>query len=92
MFVAGDQLLKGAALNAVQIAELLPQRVMASVERIVPTFWLSRCEETVGTAQMRLAHPTISAAARVMAACVIDGIDVFICSGIIPCTIKHGEE
>ena len=25
----GDQLLKGAALNAVQIAELLPQRVMA---------------------------------------------------------------
>lgn len=29
MFVAGDQLLKGAALNAVQIAELLPQRVMA---------------------------------------------------------------
>ena len=29
MFVAADQLLKGAALNAVQIAELLPQRVMA---------------------------------------------------------------
>ncbi len=28
-FVAADQLLKGAALNAVQIAELLPQRVMA---------------------------------------------------------------
>ncbi|MBF3317661.1 hypothetical protein ISU75_19360, partial [Leptospira borgpetersenii serovar Hardjo-bovis] len=31
MFVAADQLLKGAALNAVQIAELLPQRVMAYV-------------------------------------------------------------
>ena len=29
MFVSADQLLKGAALNAVQIAELLPQRVMA---------------------------------------------------------------
>jgi aspartate-semialdehyde dehydrogenase len=29
MFVAADQLLKGAALNAVQIAELLPQRAMA---------------------------------------------------------------
>jgi aspartate-semialdehyde dehydrogenase len=29
MFVATDQLLKGAALNAVQIAELLPQRAMA---------------------------------------------------------------
>ena len=29
MFVAADQLLKGAALNAIQIAELLPQRVMA---------------------------------------------------------------
>src|SRR5438105_3186569 len=29
MFVAADQLLKGAALNAVQIAELLPQLVMA---------------------------------------------------------------
>ena len=29
MFVAADQLLKGAALNAMQIAELLPQRVMA---------------------------------------------------------------
>jgi aspartate-semialdehyde dehydrogenase len=29
MFSAADQLLKGAALNAVQIAELLPQRVMA---------------------------------------------------------------
>jgi aspartate-semialdehyde dehydrogenase len=29
MFVAADQLLKGAALNAVQIAELLPLRVMA---------------------------------------------------------------
>src|SRR5690242_7941990 len=29
MFVATDQLLKGAALNAIQIAELLPQRVMA---------------------------------------------------------------
>jgi aspartate-semialdehyde dehydrogenase len=29
MFVAADQLLKGAALNAVQIAELLPERVMA---------------------------------------------------------------
>ena len=28
MFVAADQLLKGAALNAIQIAELLPQRVM----------------------------------------------------------------
>ena len=28
MFVAADQLLKGAALNAVQIAELLPERVM----------------------------------------------------------------
>ena len=26
---AADQLLKGAALNAVQIAELLPERVMA---------------------------------------------------------------
>jgi aspartate-semialdehyde dehydrogenase len=26
---AADQLLKGAALNAIQIAELLPQRVMA---------------------------------------------------------------
>ena len=26
MFVAADQLLKGAALNAIQIAELLPQR------------------------------------------------------------------
>jgi aspartate-semialdehyde dehydrogenase len=30
MFVAADQLLKGAALNAIQIAELLPQRVMAT--------------------------------------------------------------
>jgi len=29
MFVAADQLLKGAALNAVQIAELLPQPAMA---------------------------------------------------------------
>jgi aspartate-semialdehyde dehydrogenase len=29
MFAAADQLLKGAALNAVQIAELLPQRAMA---------------------------------------------------------------
>ena len=29
MFVAADQLLKGAALNAVQIAEMLPARVMA---------------------------------------------------------------
>lgn len=29
LFVVGDQLLKGAALNAVQIAELLPQRAMA---------------------------------------------------------------
>jgi aspartate-semialdehyde dehydrogenase len=29
IFVAGDQLLKGAALNAIQIAEMLPQRVMA---------------------------------------------------------------
>ena len=29
IFAAADQLLKGAALNAVQIAELLPQRVMA---------------------------------------------------------------
>jgi len=29
MFVATDQLLKGAALNAVQIAELLPERAMA---------------------------------------------------------------
>lgn len=29
MFVAADQLLKGAALNAIQIAELLPERVMA---------------------------------------------------------------
>jgi aspartate-semialdehyde dehydrogenase len=29
MFVAADQLLKGAALNAIQIAELLPQRVTA---------------------------------------------------------------
>jgi aspartate-semialdehyde dehydrogenase len=29
MFVSADQLLKGAALNAIQIAELLPQRVMA---------------------------------------------------------------
>lgn len=29
MFVSADQLLKGAALNAVQIAELLPQRVIA---------------------------------------------------------------
>ncbi|QWG10951.1 aspartate-semialdehyde dehydrogenase [Bradyrhizobium sediminis] len=29
MFVSADQLLKGAALNAVQIAELLPQRVTA---------------------------------------------------------------
>jgi len=29
MFVAADQLLKGAALNAIQIAELLPGRVMA---------------------------------------------------------------
>jgi len=29
MFVAADQLLKGAALNAIQIAEFLPQRVMA---------------------------------------------------------------
>jgi aspartate-semialdehyde dehydrogenase len=29
IFVAADQLLKGAALNAVQIAELLPQRVTA---------------------------------------------------------------
>jgi aspartate-semialdehyde dehydrogenase len=29
IFVSADQLLKGAALNAIQIAELLPQRVMA---------------------------------------------------------------
>jgi aspartate-semialdehyde dehydrogenase len=29
MIVAADQLLKGAALNAIQIAELLPQRAMA---------------------------------------------------------------
>jgi aspartate-semialdehyde dehydrogenase len=29
MFVAADQLLKGAALNAIQIAELLPQKMMA---------------------------------------------------------------
>jgi aspartate-semialdehyde dehydrogenase len=29
MFVSADQLLKGAALNAIQIAELLPQRVLA---------------------------------------------------------------
>jgi len=29
IFTAADQLLKGAALNAIQIAELLPQRVMA---------------------------------------------------------------
>jgi aspartate-semialdehyde dehydrogenase len=29
MFVAADQLLKGAALNAIQIAELLPQRVLS---------------------------------------------------------------
>jgi aspartate-semialdehyde dehydrogenase len=29
MFLAADQLLKGAALNAIQIAELLPERVMA---------------------------------------------------------------
>jgi aspartate-semialdehyde dehydrogenase len=29
MFVAADQLLKGAALNAIQIAELLPERVIA---------------------------------------------------------------
>jgi aspartate-semialdehyde dehydrogenase len=29
MFAAADQLLKGAALNAIQIAELLPQRVTA---------------------------------------------------------------
>jgi aspartate-semialdehyde dehydrogenase len=29
VFVAADQLLKGAALNAIQIAELLPQRAMA---------------------------------------------------------------
>jgi aspartate-semialdehyde dehydrogenase len=29
MFVAADQLLKRAALNAIQIAELLPQRAMA---------------------------------------------------------------
>ncbi len=29
MFVAADQLLKGAALNAIQIAELLPERIMA---------------------------------------------------------------
>jgi aspartate-semialdehyde dehydrogenase len=29
MFAAADQLLKGAALNAIQIAELLPQRVIA---------------------------------------------------------------
>jgi len=29
MFVAADQLLKGAALNAIQIAELLPERVVA---------------------------------------------------------------
>jgi aspartate-semialdehyde dehydrogenase len=29
MFVSADQLLKGAALNAIQIAELLPQGAMA---------------------------------------------------------------
>jgi aspartate-semialdehyde dehydrogenase len=29
MFVSADQLLKGAALNAIQIAELLPQPAMA---------------------------------------------------------------
>jgi aspartate-semialdehyde dehydrogenase len=30
LFVSGDQLLKGAALNAVQIAELLPAAVAAA--------------------------------------------------------------
>jgi aspartate-semialdehyde dehydrogenase len=35
MFVAADQLLKGAALNAVQIAELLPERAMAYRHRQV---------------------------------------------------------
>jgi len=30
LFVAADQLLKGAALNAIQIAELLPERAMAT--------------------------------------------------------------
>src|ERR1700694_629512 len=34
MFVAADQLLKGAALNAVQIAELLPQRAMACADAL----------------------------------------------------------
>jgi aspartate-semialdehyde dehydrogenase len=29
IFAAADQLLTGAALNAIQIAELLPQSVMA---------------------------------------------------------------
>jgi aspartate-semialdehyde dehydrogenase len=29
MFVSADQLLKGAALNAIQIAELLPEPAMA---------------------------------------------------------------
>jgi aspartate-semialdehyde dehydrogenase len=29
LFVSAAQLLKGAALNAIRIAELLPQRVMA---------------------------------------------------------------
>ena len=29
LFVSADQLLKGAALNAIQIAELLPERVPA---------------------------------------------------------------
>ena len=28
MFVSADQLLKGATLNAIQIAELLPERAM----------------------------------------------------------------
>ncbi len=39
MFVAGDQLLKGAALNAVQIAEVLVERGLGTRRMIVDEVW-----------------------------------------------------
>jgi aspartate-semialdehyde dehydrogenase len=37
LFVSGDNLRKGAALNAVQIAELLPARTPARRKRLLET-------------------------------------------------------
>ena len=37
LFVSGDNLRKGAALNAVQIAELLPARAPARKRRVLET-------------------------------------------------------